>query len=125
MLCLRLFQGLVLFGLRPIREYLSSEFSNLLYRHRFGFIGSGALGYGLIHLIGNLLQPPIRVWPIGKALVQSFSSPLLFRQFIAHELLYLYTSSKSTISKLRIVSLTSTFSRTPTERLSLANPSEK
>ena len=53
-------------------------------------------------LIGNLLQSPIRVWPIGETFVESFGSAFSFTQFIAHELLYLYTTSKSTISNLRI-----------------------
>ena len=39
---------------------------------------------------------------IGKSFVQAFGSGLFFVQFIAHELLYLYITSKSTISKLRI-----------------------
>jgi len=111
MLCLRLFQRLLLPGLRPVREHLASELLNLLYGHRFGFIGSRTVGYGLFHLIGNLLQPPIGTRSFGKAFVQSFPRPFFFRQFIAHELLYLYTFSKSTISKLRII-LPSTSSRT-------------
>lgn len=50
---------------------------------------------------GYLLQPPISVRPLGEAFVQSFWCPILLWQFFAHELLYLYTTSKSTISNLR------------------------
>ena len=69
---LRLFQRLLLFGLRPIREHFTSKFSNLFNRHSFCFIGSRTIGNGLIHLIGYLLQPTVSVRSIGETFVQTF-----------------------------------------------------
>ena len=106
----RSLQRILLFGFGPIGEHLASKFLKLPHRHSFRFISSCTVGDRLIHLIGNLLQSPIRMWPIGEALVQSFCSPFFFTQFIAHELLYLYIFRACTISKLRI--LTGTFSHT-------------
>ena len=99
-------------------KHLASEFLKLFNRHRFGFIGSGTIGDGLIHLVSYLLESPISVRPIGEAFVQSFCSGFLFWQFIAHELLYLYITSKSTISKLRIFDRQ--FQSHPTRGLRLA-----
>jgi hypothetical protein len=48
----------------------------------------------LIQARAYLLQPPISVRPLGQAFVQSFWRPILWWQFFAHELLYLYTTSK-------------------------------
>src|SRR3569832_2264649 len=100
--CSHLLQGLLLLGLCPIAQHLATEFSELFNRHRFGFIGRSTVGYCLVHFVGYLLQSPIRMWTIGETLIQTYRSAFFFWQFIAHELLYLYITSKSTISKLRI-----------------------
>src|SRR5262245_27887507 len=100
---LRLLQHLLLFGLRPVGEHFTSKPLYLFNRHGFGFIGSRTVGNRLIHLVGYLLQPIVSVRPILETLVQTFGSGFFFGKFIAHELLYLYTTSKSTISNLRIL----------------------
>jgi hypothetical protein len=87
----RSLQRVLLFGFGPIGKHLTSEFLKLSNRHSFRFISSCPISDRLIHLISNLLQSPIRVWPIGEAFVQSFCSAFFFTPFIAHELLYLDT----------------------------------
>ena len=85
-----------------MRNRPRSEVSQLFNGHRFGFIGGGTLSYRLVHFVSYLLESPISMRAIGEAFVQGFGSGFLLVQFITHELLYLYITSKSTISKLRI-----------------------
>ncbi len=102
MIAPRPLECVLMFGLGPIGQELPSKLLKLFDRHRLSLIRRGPLGHRLIHLIGYLLQPPIRMRPIGEAFIQTFFTTAWFVQFIVHELLYLYTFRACTISKLRI-----------------------
>src|SRR5579862_90310 len=101
MIAASLLQGLLLLGFSPILKHLASQLLNLFDRHCLGLISRGTVGNRLIHLVGYFLQPPVSMRPLSKALIQSLGSRVSLSQFIAHELLYLYTFYPCTISKLR------------------------
>jgi len=63
----RSFQTLPLFCLRPIAQQLPAQLPNLFHGPRLRFIGRATFGAGVIHQVGDLLQPRISVRPRSKS----------------------------------------------------------